>query len=229
MSNGPTLSLGRQANFIAAVVKALPRDIHPATALAWEQNGKELTGALRGTLMNPQTQFERNKNGHIVLTFKGLNFTGKEESSRLEADSYHMHHNSLEMSCLLKDDDYNNIHRLDVGQKYKIALMPMWEIVNEIDRSLEGLVNRGISRYGYEKPLAGVAPRIHELTSQQIDVGARFNFIIVPHDPIKCFDDNPRIFIMHRFDTDWRLSTRRTCTSDLWSDKGAIAFLDSAS
>ena len=39
MSNGNTLSLGQQATLIAAVVKALPRDITPEVAYYWGQNG----------------------------------------------------------------------------------------------------------------------------------------------------------------------------------------------
>ena len=42
MSHGNTLSLGQQANFIAAVTKALPRDIKPEVAQGWEQNGEAL-------------------------------------------------------------------------------------------------------------------------------------------------------------------------------------------
>lgn len=49
--NGPTLSLGQQANFHAAVLKALPRDIDPELARTWEQNGKALTRVLRQALI----------------------------------------------------------------------------------------------------------------------------------------------------------------------------------
>lgn len=51
--NGNTLSLGQQANFHAAVLKALPRDIDPDVALNWERNGKALTRALRSVLLPP--------------------------------------------------------------------------------------------------------------------------------------------------------------------------------
>ena len=49
--NGPTLSLGQQANFHAAVLKALPRDINPDVARTWEKNGKALTQVLRQLLI----------------------------------------------------------------------------------------------------------------------------------------------------------------------------------
>ena len=53
MSDGNTLSLDQQANFHAAVLKALPRDIDPVTARSWEKNGKALTKVLRGALCLP--------------------------------------------------------------------------------------------------------------------------------------------------------------------------------
>lgn len=52
--NGNTLSLGQQANWHAAVIKALPRDIDPDTALNWERNGDALTKILREALCSPQ-------------------------------------------------------------------------------------------------------------------------------------------------------------------------------
>jgi hypothetical protein len=58
-----TLSLAQQANFHAAVLKALPRDIDPGLAQNWEKNGKSLTRVLREVLMpvsgeKPQIQQE---------------------------------------------------------------------------------------------------------------------------------------------------------------------------
>lgn len=52
--NGHTLSLDQQANFHAAVLKALPRDIDPDVARNWEKNGKALTKVLRGVLLPPE-------------------------------------------------------------------------------------------------------------------------------------------------------------------------------
>lgn len=40
MSNGNTLSLGQQANFIAEITKTLPRDINPDVSHDWKQNDK---------------------------------------------------------------------------------------------------------------------------------------------------------------------------------------------
>ena len=57
MKNGNTLSLGQQANFHAAVIKALPRNIDFNIALGWEQNGKALTKVLRETLIPPSPEY----------------------------------------------------------------------------------------------------------------------------------------------------------------------------
>lgn len=54
MNNGNTLSLDQQANFHAAVIKALPRDIDPETARSWEKNGKALTKVFRDALLPPK-------------------------------------------------------------------------------------------------------------------------------------------------------------------------------
>ena len=55
MSNGNNLSLGQQANFHAAVVKALPRDINPDVARGWEANGEALTKVLGSALCPPKS------------------------------------------------------------------------------------------------------------------------------------------------------------------------------
>lgn len=60
---GNTLSLGQQANFIAAVTKALPRDINPDVARGWEQNGEALTKVLREALCPPS---ETESEEHII-------------------------------------------------------------------------------------------------------------------------------------------------------------------
>ena len=51
--SGNTLSLGQQANFHAAVLKALPRNISPQDALSWEENGEKLTATLASALCPP--------------------------------------------------------------------------------------------------------------------------------------------------------------------------------
>lgn len=74
---GNTLSLGQQANWHAAVLKALPRDIDSDTALNWERNGDALTKILRETLCPNQAVNEnpilRRLYAHSVITIAGRN------------------------------------------------------------------------------------------------------------------------------------------------------------
>lgn len=53
--SGNTLSLAQQANFHAAVLKALPRNIHSMWARDWELNGELLTVALSRALLPPDS------------------------------------------------------------------------------------------------------------------------------------------------------------------------------
>lgn len=63
-----TLSLDQQANFHAAVLKALPRDIPKDIAHNWEINGKDLTRALCNALVPSQhiSTFAWNKASDII-------------------------------------------------------------------------------------------------------------------------------------------------------------------
>jgi len=63
-----TLSLGQQANFIAAVAKALPRDIDPEVARNWERNGETLTKVLREALCTPAQPISEEVLGTAVST-----------------------------------------------------------------------------------------------------------------------------------------------------------------
>lgn len=226
--HGNTLSLGQQANFIAAVTKALPRDINPDVARGWEQNGEALTRVLREALC-PPSQFERNEHGHIVLTLDGLDLTGAEEIERLTQSRFRV--SDWAKSCLLstKKDGYDKNHRLATGQQYKIALMPTREIERDSDRTTDALRKRGIEKYGYAKPLAGIVPRIRELVSdkQMEDMG--FWYIAAPHDPINDSGGYPRVIRAYRRDDGPWLRAPWYPPGDQWSGPGAFAFLVPAS
>lgn len=70
VNNGNTLSLDQQANFHAAVLKALPRDIDPEEARNWEKNGKALTKALRSVLIPPAAS--ASEGGTIIYVDRSL-------------------------------------------------------------------------------------------------------------------------------------------------------------
>ena len=54
-----TLSLGQQANWHAALIKAAPRNISPEAALLWEQNSDKLATALASALCPLATPLPR--------------------------------------------------------------------------------------------------------------------------------------------------------------------------
>lgn len=228
MSHGNPLSLGQQANFIAAVTKALPRDIEPEIARDWEQNGEALTKVLREALC-PPSQFERNEHGHIVLTFDALDLTGKQEVERLTAAGFRL--TDWAKSCLLskKKDGYDKNHRLVAGTRYQIALMPTREIESGADCTTDVLRKRGLEKYGYEKPLAGIVPRIRELVSEKQMEEMGFWFIVAPHDPIEGSGGDPNVLNAHRSGDGRLLGASWDHPDCHWNDNGAFAFLVPAS
>ena len=228
MTNGNTLSLGQQANFIAAVIKSLPRDIDPEVTRGWEQNGEALTKVLRATLC-PPSQFELNEHGHIVLTITGLDLTGEEEFKRITAAGFRV--SRWSHSCLTSTnaDGYDKNHRLVPGHVYKVALMPTSEIERDTDRTTENLRNRGINKYGYGKPLAGIMPRVRESVSDKQMEEMGFWYIAAPHNFIKDSDGGPRVLCAFRTGDGQWLNARWDLPDFRWRDSGAFAFLVPAS
>lgn len=222
--HGNTLSLGQQANFIASVTKALPRDIDPDIARGWEQNGEALTNVLR-TALCPPSQFERNEHGHIVLTLYSFDSTGKQEVERLTAAGFRV--SDWAKSCLLstKKDGYDKNHRLVAGQEYKIALMPTREIERDSDRTTDALRKRGVEKYGYEKPLAGIVPRIRESVTDKQMEEMGFWYIAAPHDPITDSGGDPSVLRAYRRGVGFCLFANFGHPDHHWDVTGAFAFL----
>jgi len=169
--------------------------------------------------------FERNKHGHIVLMITGLDLTGEQEIERLTTAEFRL--TDWAKSCLLskKKDGYDKNHRLVAGQRYKVALMPMWEIERASDRTTDALRKRGVEKYGYEKPRAGIVPRIRESVSdnQMEEVG--FRHIAAPHDPIKDSDGAPRMLCAYRCGGGRWLGAFWDRPDGHWGGRGAFAFL----
>lgn len=172
---------------------------------------------------------ERNEHGHIVLMFEGLDLTGQQENERLIAAGFRV--SGWAKSCLVstKKDGYNQKHRLVAGQRYRVALMPTREIERDSDRTTGALRKRGLVRYGYEKPLAGIVPRIRETISDEQMGKMGFRYIAAPHDPIKDYDGDPSVLDADRNDDGSWLHARWAHPDDHWYDAGAFAFLVPAS
>jgi len=173
--------------------------------------------------------FERNEHGHIVLTVVGLDFTGEQELKRFTAAGYRL--NDQARSCLLStnEDGYDQNHRLVTGQVYKIALMPTREIEDDNNRTTDALRKRGIERYGYRKPLAGIAPRTRETVSDEQMEKMGFWYIATPHDTIKDSGGGPRVLHAYRGDDGPWLYAVWDHPDNRWGGDGAFAFLVPAS
>lgn len=184
---------------------------------------------LRGDLKLAPVAFERNEHGHIMLTFDGLDFTGKQEIERLTAAGFSV--SDWAKSCMLstKKDGYNKNHRLVAGQRYKVALIPTREIERDSDRTTDALRKRGVEEYGYGKPLAGIVPRIRESVYDKQMEEMGFWYIAAPHDPIKDSDGDPSVLSVDRDDDGLWLSADWDHPDFLWNDGGAFAFLVPAS
>ncbi len=169
--------------------------------------------------------FERNEHGHIVVTVTGLDLTGAEEIQRLEAAGYVL--SDYFKSCLLskKKDSYDKNHCLVAGQLYKVALMPGKELP-DTDRITDVMRKRGMEKYGYGKPLAGLVPRIRESVSdnQMKEMPDSPWYIACLHDPIETSDGGPDVLGAFRDDGGRRLHAYWDKPSNRWSDSGLFAF-----
>lgn len=245
MKNGNTLSLGQQANFIAAVTKALPRDINHGTARDWEQNGEALAEALREALCLQQSQFQRaealrealclqqsqfqrNEYGHIVLRLTGIDLTGEQEINRLTKAGFSMSETAKSYLLSKGEDGYNN-HRLVSREQYKVALMPTKEIGCDDDRTTENLYNRGIKKYDYKKPPADIIPRICEFVSDEQMEKMRLSYIVALHDLIRDSDGDQCLLSLDQFENELELNTYTSFDCCRWNSNGAVAFLAPAS
>lgn len=184
---------------------------------------------LRDELKLAPISFERNEHGHIVFTITGLDLTGEQEIKRLEDAGFRF--SEYAKSCLssTKKDGYDKNHRLVGGQKYKVALMPTREIERNSDRTTDALRKRGIEKYGYEKPLAGIIPRIREAVSDKQMEEMGFWYIAAPHDPINDSGGSPSVLCASRNGDGRWVGADLDLPDSYWFDSGAFAFLVPAS
>ncbi|MEK7566909.1 MAG: hypothetical protein AAB527_02130 [Patescibacteria group bacterium] len=168
--------------------------------------------------------FERNEHGHITLSITGLALTGAEEVDRLTTAGFRV--SKWAKSCLTstRADGYDKNHRLVTGQDYRIALIPTREVECDSERTTENLRQRGIKKYGYGKPLAGVTPRIREVVSDNQMEEMGFWYIAAPHDPIKDSDGAPFVLLSDRHDDGRWLYAYFGPPGHRWVDSGAFAF-----
>ena len=190
----------------------------------WHEQLKKL---LKEGLALP-IDFERNENGHIVFTIIGLDITGAEEIKRIEASGYRI--GDWARSCLTstKADGYDKNHRLVAEKEYKIVLIPGKEIAKDSDRTTKDL-QKLAEKYGYDKPLAGIVPRVRESISDKQMEEMGIWYIVALHDPIIGSDGDPGVLSSVRSDDGLWLSGYWDDPDDEWGDGGAFAFLVPAS
>ena len=172
--------------------------------------------------------WERNKNGHVVLTITGLDLTGAAEVDRLKVQKYNV--GDMSTSCFksMQSDGYDLNHRLVNGQIYRIGLVPGEEIERISDRTTAGLLAFA-ERLGYLRPQAGIIPRLRErLTDKQLEELGWW-YIAALHQPIADADGNPLVLALDRYDVGRHVDAYSGNPDDQWGDDGAFAFLVPAS
>jgi hypothetical protein len=169
------------------------------------------------------SDFERNSNGHIVITFAGLDLTGAEEIARLEAARYRV--GDYAKSCFksTNPDSYDANHRLVAGQTYKVALVLGKEIERNSDRTTANLRKLG-EKYGYGKPLAGLIPRIRETVSDEMMKEMEIWYIASLHDTIKDSDGRPFVLSANRSGDGQWVFAYWGGPGRQWGGDGAFAF-----
>lgn len=170
----------------------------------------------------------RNQHGHFVVTITGLDLTGAQEIERLESSGYRVSPCAKSVLLRVDTDGYDQRHRLIARQSYQVAIMPGNVIAKGRDRTTENLHKQGFV-FGYEKPRAGIMPRIRELVSGEQLKEMGFWYIAGLHDTILDSDGFPYVLAADRYGVGRWLGAFWGRPEDPWRDGGAFAFLVPAS
>lgn len=106
--------------------------------------------------------------------------------------------------------------------------MPGKEISRDADRTTDALRKRGLE-FGYQKPPAGIMPRIRASVSDKQMEEMGIWYIAALHDPIKDSDGNPRVLDSDRNVAGLWLGAHWARPGAQWDACGAFAFLVPAS
>ncbi len=168
--------------------------------------------------------WERNENGHIILSIVGLDLTGEAEVETLRRQKYNV--GSWAESCFksTNEDGFDSVHRLVSGQTYRVVLVPGSEIENSSERTTQNLLALG-ERYGYLRPQAGIIPRLRErLTDKQLEELGWW-YIVALHQPIVDVVGRPRVLGLHRVGGGRNVVAHWDYPDFQWSGGGTFAFL----
>ena len=190
-----------------------------------------INGQIMQAILEHRNPFalERNEHGHVVLTFTGLDLMGVAEIGRLEAGGYRVSNYAKSCMLSLEEDSYDKHHRLEADRIYKVALMPGREIERDSDRTTANLRDRGMKRYGYGKPVAGLLPRVRESLSDKQMEELDIWYAAALHDPITDSGGSPSVLYTDRRGVGRLVSAGWGEPGDRWGDDGAFVFPVSAS
>lgn len=166
--------------------------------------------------------FPKNEHGHYIIEVTGLNLTGAEEITRLESAGFRIGDYAKSMLTSTNPDSYDANHRLEDEQVYRVVIVPGKEVKK--NRTTANLQAYG-SQFGYQKPLAGIQPRIREAVSDKQLKEMGIYYIASLHETINDSDGDPDVLDSNR-DVGGRWLDRCWDTPDgEWDGHGAFAFL----
>jgi len=166
-----------------------------------------------------------NEHGHIIMSITGLALTGEQEIERLQAAGLPIGTSRPTLTSK-NNKGYDKCHRLDNGRAYQVVIVPGKEVKNN---QTIAEVEKYVAGFGYQKPLAGVVPRICEAVSSGMMEQMGFWYIAALHDPIIDSEGNPNVLYMHRCDDGQWVRAYYASPGVQWDDSGAFVFLAPAS
>jgi hypothetical protein len=167
--------------------------------------------------------FQKNQNGHYVLTLTGASRLGTEEISYLEGLGFVPSDYAKRVLGSTGPDSYDAKHRLAEGQIYQVALVPGRDYkAFGKRRTTKNLQAYGQS-FGYGKALAGMIPRVRETVSDEQMEEMGFWYLAGLHDPIEA-DGHPLVLYSDRIGSRRFLFTSWVRPDRGWDGGGAFVF-----
>ena len=183
-----TLSLGQQANFHAAVLKALPHDIDSDVAFGWERNGEALTKALRSVLC---PLVWREEDGVIYFSVTSDGTTGEDWITRLESKGFRVGDYAKQV---LRSPDFKPTN----GVTTEVAVLKgmLFEDNDRITKKIRAEADKR----KLSKPNAELACLIREkFTDKEIEAMGLW-YIVAMHEPINDSGGDPNLLDADRHD-----------------------------
>ncbi|OGI14524.1 MAG: hypothetical protein A3E38_00300 [Candidatus Moranbacteria bacterium RIFCSPHIGHO2_12_FULL_54_9] len=179
---------------------------------------------LRGDLeVRPKPfPFAKNEHGHWILTLTGFDLTGAEEIDRLKAHGFRVGDYATQCLMSTMPDSYDANHRLSGAKTYNVVIVPGKEVKeNRTTANLRAYAEK----FGYQKPLAGIMPRVREAVSDKQLEEMGIVYTAGLHDPIKDSDGGPDVLNSHRYGDGRWLSAYWDIPGYQWNDNGAFVFV----